>query len=57
MPYTMEDFEREVLEETLSKLTPEQLLAGLTPEQRLAGLPLEEIERYLKKCQAAQGGS
>jgi hypothetical protein len=63
MPYTMEDFEREVQEGILRKLTPEQLLARLSPEQRLEGLsaeqllsrlPREEIEKYLQKHQAAQ---
>jgi hypothetical protein len=54
MPYTMEDFEREVEEKVLSKLTPERRLEGLTPEQVLAQLPLETIEAYLKKQRAAQ---
>jgi hypothetical protein len=58
MPYTMEDYEREVEERILRKLTPEQLLARLTPEQLLAHLspeqvlsrlPREEIEKYLQK--------
>jgi hypothetical protein len=55
MPYTMEEFEREVEQEVLAKLTPEKLLAKLSPEQRLAGLPLEVIEAYLKQQKAAQG--
>jgi hypothetical protein len=62
MPYTMEDFEREVQERVLRKLTPEQLLARLTPEllarltpeQRLAGLSKQEIEAYLKELQTKQ---
>jgi hypothetical protein len=58
MPYTMEDFEREVEEKVLGKLPPEKLLARLTPEQRLQGLsveqllsrvPREEIEKYLQR--------
>jgi hypothetical protein len=53
MPYTMEDFEREVAEEFLRKLTPEQRLEGLTPEQVLSRLPREEIERYLQKQKSA----
>ncbi len=56
MPYTMEDFEREVEQKILKKLTPEQRLAGLSPKQVLAGLSpeqLQEIENYLKK-EAAQ---
>jgi hypothetical protein len=42
MPYTMQDFEREVEEKILRKLTPEQLLARLTPEQLLARLTPEQ---------------
>jgi hypothetical protein len=62
MPYTMEDYEREVEERVLRKLTaekllahltPEQRLAGMSPEQRLEGLPREEIEKYLKKLNGA----
>ena len=45
MPYTMEDFEREVAQKVLKKLTP---------EQRLEGLTAEEIESYLKKLKAAE---
>lgn len=64
MPYTMEDFEREVQEDVLKKLTPEQRLRGmspkellacvserlqgLTPEELLSHIPLAEIEKYLK---------
>ena len=54
MPYTMEDYQREVKEEVLESLTQEdieQLLEGLKPEERLKGLKREEIEEYLKKIQ------
>lgn len=44
MPYTMEDFEREVEQRVLRKLTPKQRLEGLSPEQRLESLSREEIE-------------
>jgi hypothetical protein len=47
MPYTMEDFEREVEEKVLRRLTPEKLLAHLSPEQLLSRVPREEIEKYL----------
>jgi hypothetical protein len=59
----MQDFEREVEEKILRKLTPEQrleglspeqLLARLSPEQRLAGLSCEEIEKYLEKQKASE---
>jgi len=57
MPYTMEDFEREVKQDFLKKLTPEERLEGLSPEQLqqlLSHLPLAEIETYLKKQKAGQ---
>jgi len=54
MPYTMEDFEREVAEKVLKKLTPQQRLEGLSPEELLSHLPVAEIESYLKKQKAAQ---
>jgi hypothetical protein len=58
MPYTMEDFEREVEENFLRKLTPEkllarlspeQLLAHLSPEQRLEGLSAEQVLSRLSR--------
>ena len=62
MPYTIEDFRREVQpyyiaqtlktltpEELLSKLTPEQILSKLSPKQLLSKLSTEQIEVYLKK--------
>jgi hypothetical protein len=54
MPYTMEDFEREVEQKVLRKLTPEQRLEGLSLEQRLEGLSVEEIKAYLKKHESTQ---
>ncbi len=66
MPFTMEDFELEVEQKILKKLTPQQRLqglsaaehlAGLSPADRLAGLSpeqLQEIGNYLKKQQVAQ---
>jgi hypothetical protein len=42
MPYTMEDFEREVEEKVLKKMSPEKLLRRLSPEQRLEGLSSEQ---------------
>ncbi len=61
MPYTVEDFKREVKEELLASMTPEERLQGLPPEARLQGLPPEallkrlnrkQIEAYLKKLSA-----
>jgi hypothetical protein len=42
MPYTMEDFRREVALEYIGRLTPEERMAGLPPEQRMAGVPPEQ---------------
>jgi hypothetical protein len=54
MPYTMQDFEREVEEKILRKLTPEQLLARLTPEQLLARLTPEQLLARLTPEQMLQ---
>jgi hypothetical protein len=51
MPYTMEDFRREVALENLGQLTPEERLRGLTPEQRLAGLSESELMALLAELQ------
>jgi hypothetical protein len=55
MPYTMEDFEREVEEKILRKLTPERLLARLSAEQRLAGLSPEQLLAHLSPEQRLEG--
>ena len=58
MPYTWEDFEKDIKEEVLAKLTPEERLEGLpleellkrvSPEERLKGLPPEEFLKRLTK--------
>lgn len=49
MPYTMEDFRKEIARENLDKLTPEERLEGLSPEQRLAGMTPVQIEAYLNR--------
>jgi hypothetical protein len=54
MPYTMEDFERDVKEKFLKKLTPEERLKGLSAEELLSHLTVPEIESYLKKQKTAQ---
>jgi hypothetical protein len=54
MPYTLEDYKREVRERRLKELkhpTPEEkeaVLSALSPEERLEGLSKEEIEAFLK---------
>ena len=40
MPYTMEDFHRDVARETLDRMTP---------EERLRGLSIEEIRAHLRR--------
>lgn len=63
MPYTTEDFEREVEQKVLKKLTPQQRLQGLSLEQRMQGLPpeallahipLSEIEEYVRMQKSLQ---
>jgi hypothetical protein len=61
MPYTIEDYQREVKEEVLKSLTEEDidflvknikaddLFKRFKPEDRMKGLKPEEIEEYLKK--------
>jgi hypothetical protein len=61
MPFTMEDFKRQLFkehfakrtpeerEEVLQSLPPEERLAGLSPEQVLASLSPEQIQQYLDK--------
>ena len=42
MPFTMEDFELEVEQKILKKLTPQQRLQGLSRDERLQGLSAAE---------------
>ncbi|HEX3151897.1 MAG TPA: hypothetical protein VHR66_27745 [Gemmataceae bacterium] len=52
MPFTMEDFNRQFVEEHFARLTRrerEQALNKLTPEERLAGLSAEQIRAYLDR--------
>jgi hypothetical protein len=55
MPYTMEDYERDVEEKILRKLTPEKRLKGLSPEQRLEGLSPEQLLAHLSPEQRLEG--
>ncbi|MEK7729345.1 MAG: hypothetical protein AAB354_13105 [candidate division KSB1 bacterium] len=55
MPYTVEDYKRDLKEETLSWLTLEERLKGLTPEERLRGLPPEERLRGLPTEERLRG--
>ena len=55
MPYTMDDFRREFIQEHFTPeqrvegLTAEERLRGLPPEERLRGLSPEEIEKHLRQ--------
>lgn len=60
MPYTEQDWFRDValdhmgyltIEERLRGLGPEERLRGLGPEERLRGLKPEEIKTYLKSIE------
>jgi len=64
MPYTWDDYYRQVTHEHLHWLTPEERLEGLPAKERLKGLPVEErlkglppkeIEAYLKKLRQKNG--
>ena len=43
MPYTMEDYKRETLEERLAGLSPNERVDGLSPNQRLDGLSVNQF--------------
>ena len=56
MPYTMEDFRREYIEEGFQEMTPEarrKLVEKLSPQERLEGMSVKEIENYLDRCKRA----
>jgi hypothetical protein len=55
MPYTMDDFRKEVAREVLDQLTPEERLRGLPAEERLRGLPAEERLRGLPAEERLRG--
>lgn len=51
MPYTIEDFQKEIKEEVLNSLTEddiERIMASLKPEDRLKGLKPEDLLKQLK---------
>lgn len=54
MPYTFEDFRRDVAREVLPELSPEERLRGLPPEERLRGLAPEERLRDLDEVGLAR---
>jgi hypothetical protein len=54
MPYTFEDFRRDVAREVLPELPPEERLRGMRSEERLQGLTLEERLRGLDEKEMAR---
>ncbi len=54
MPYTMEDYQRDVARRYLDQLPPEERVKGLSLEERLKGLSPEEIREYLEKLKSSQ---
>jgi hypothetical protein len=49
MPYTMDDFLREVATESLEKMTTEQRMQGLTVDEILRDVPIKTIEAHLRR--------
>ena len=57
MPYTMEEFVRETLEELIRKQPLEKRLEGLTPEERVKGLTPETLEALARELRAKEPSS
>ncbi len=55
VPYTVEDYHREILGEMIQKTPPEVVLSYFTPEQRLKGLPSEERLKGLPSEERLKG--
>jgi hypothetical protein len=55
MPFTMEDFEREVQEKVLQKMGPEKVMGHYSPKQRLEGLSTEQRLEGLSTEQRLEG--
>lgn len=51
MPYTKQEFWRDVTKEHLDTLTPDERLSGMSPDERLAGLPEEELREVVRKAE------
>ena len=48
MPYTIEDFRKEVRQEVLADMTVEERLEGISPQERLAGLSPEQRRQLIR---------
>lgn len=55
MPYTMDDFRKEVALEVMDELTPEQRLRGLPAEELVKRLPVEELLKRLPPEERLRG--
>ena len=55
MPYTWEDFRRDIVREYLDRLPPEERVKGLPPEERVKGLPPEERVKGLSPEERVKG--
>ena len=49
MPYTVEDYRKDLKREVLESSSPEERLKGLSPEDLLRRLSRTQIEAYLEK--------
>ncbi len=57
MPYTVEDFMRDVTLDHLDLLPADERLRGLSSDERLKGLSPEEIEAYLRRRRSGAPGN
>ena len=46
MPYTVEDYKRDLLEEVVKAIPAEEILSRFDPEERLRGLPPEVLSQF-----------
>ena len=49
MPYTIENFKRDIARKYLRELTPQERLEGLSLKDRLVGLSSKDVEALLKE--------
>ena len=57
MPYTIDDFRREIVRENIELLSPEERMKGLPAEERLEGLSASELEAHLKRLRSRENDS
>ena len=54
MPYTMQDYQRDVAKRYINEMTIEERLEGLAPEEILKRFSVEEVQAYLDKLRKPQ---